>query len=305
LLYEVFGISRQAYYKRLHRQSKTDKEIKEVVRQVQYYRREQPRLGTYKVYKLIKPFMLNMQIKLGRDKFFDIMRQNRMLVQRKKRFHKTTNSNHRFRKHPNLIKGIVCKRSEQVWVSDITYIKTEQGYLYLSLITDLYSKKIMGHSLSDNQKVESTANALKNAISQRAFKNRSLIHHSDRGFQYCSDEYTGLLKANKIGISMTQSYDPYENAAAERVNGILKDEFEIGEGFINEAHASREINHAIKVYNSKRPHMSCDYATPEFAHRQQKHKFKSYSRLSINKQISTNEKRSKKEKTTLNNINFN
>jgi putative transposase len=163
----------------------------------------------------------------------------------------------------------------------------------------------MGHYLSDNQKVEPTANALRMAIAKRAFKNRKLIHHSDRGFQYCSDEYTDLLTANKIDISMTQSYDPYENAAAERVNGILKDEFEIGEGFTSQAHASREINHAIKIYNSKRPHMSCDYATPEFAHINQKHKVKSYARLSTNKQISTKEKRSKKEKATLNSISFN
>ena len=245
------------------------------------------------------------EIKMGRDKFFDTMRESRMLVQRKKTFHKTTNSNHRFRKHPNLIKDKLLNRSEQVWVSDITYIKTEEGYKYLSLITDLYSKKIMGHFLSDNQKVEPTANALRMAIANREFKNRKLIHHSDRGFQYCSDEYTNLLRANKIDICMTQSYDPYENAAAERINGILKDEFEIGEGFINQAHASREINHAIKIYNTKRPHMSCDYVTPQVAHLQQKHKAKSYSRLSTNKQISTKEKRSKKEKATLNSINFN
>lgn len=133
------------------------------------------------------------------------------------------------------------------------------------------------------------------AISQRQFINRKLIHHSDRGFQYCSDEYTDLLQAHKISISMTQSYDPYENAAAERVNGILKDEFEIGEGFKNESHANREIKNAIRVYNSKRPHMSCDYATPEAAHLNQKHKMKSYARLLTNKHISTKEKRSKKK----------
>ena len=269
------------------------------------YRREQSRLGTLKVYKLIKPSLEKMQIKMGRDKFFETMRENRMLIQRKRRFHKTTNSNHRFRKHPNLIKGNVYNKSEQVWVSDITYIKTEKGYLYLSLITDLYSKKIMGYNLSDNMKVESTIKALKMALAQRQFKSRELIHHSDRGFQYCSDEYTGLLSANKIKISMTQSYDPYENAAAERVNGILKDEFEIGEGFVNEPLAQREINNAIKVYNAKRPHMSCDYFTPNFAHKHQKHKPKFYSRLLTNKHISTKEKRSKKEKPTYNSINFN
>lgn len=272
---------------------------------VRELRREQMRLGTLKVYKLIQPSLEKLQIKLGRDKFFNIMRENRMLIQRKKRFHKTTNSNHRFRKHPNLIKGNIYRKSEQVWVSDITYVKTEKGYLYLSLITDLYSKKIMGYNLSDNMKVESTTKALRMALSQRQYKNRKLIHHSDRGFQYCSDEYTGLLRANKIKISMTQNHDPYENAAAERVNGILKDEFGIGEGFVNEAQAHREIMNVIKVYNSKRPHMSCDYFTPNFAHIHQRHKPKFYSRLLTNKHILTKEKRSKKEKATLNSTTFN
>jgi putative transposase len=228
-----------------------------------------------------------------------------MLIQRKKRFHKTTNSNHRFRKHPNLIKGKIFSRSEEVWVSDITYIKTEEGYKYLSLITDLYSKKIMGFNLADNLKVESSVKALRMAIAQREYPTRKLIHHSDRGFQYCSDEYTELLTANRIAISMTQSYDPYENAAAERINGILKDEFEIGEGFVNESHAAREIKNAIRVYNTKRPHMSCDYSTPEFAHRHQRHRPKSYGRLLTSSQISTKEKRTKKEKATLNSISFN
>ena len=143
------------------------------------------------------------------------------------------------------------------------------------------------------------------AFAQRQFKSRPLIHHSDRGFQYCSDEYTNLLKENNVRISMTQSYDPYENAVAERVNGILKDEFEIGEGFVNEAQAKREIKNAIEVYNSKRPHIGCDYLTPNIAHIQQRHLLKSWSRLSTNKHILTKEKRTKKEKATLNNINFN
>jgi putative transposase len=272
---------------------------------VNEYRREQHRLGTLKVFKLIKPSLQKMDIKLGRDKFYDVMREHRMLIHRKRKFHKTTNSNHRFRRHPNLIKGNIYRKSEQVWVSDLTYIKTEQGFLYLSLITDLYSKKIMGHNLADNMKVEHTTKALRMALKQRQYKSRELIHHSDRGFQYCSDEYTGLLNENKIKISMTQSSDPYENAAAERVNGILKDEFEIGEGFITEAQAQREIKNAIRVYNSKRPHMSCDYSTPDHAHTHQRHKPKSWSKLSTNKHILTKEKRSKKEKTTSNNITFN
>lgn len=268
-------------------------------------RREQHRLGTLKVYKLIKPALEQKQIKIGRDKFYTLMREQSLLIQRKRRFHVTTNSNHRFWKYPNLIKGNVYNKSEQVWVSDLTYIKTEQGFLYLALVTDLYSKKIMGFHLADNTKVENTTKALRMALAARQYPNRSLIHHSDRGFQYCSHEYTQLLTDNKIKISMTQNSDPYENAVAERVNGILKGEFEIGEGFVNQAQAQREIKNAINVYNSKRPHISCDYSTPNYAHIHQRHKTKFYSRLLTNEHILTKEKRSKKEKATLNNSNFN
>lgn len=305
MLYEVFGISRQAYYKRLNRKDFVEHRTKSVLALVMQHRREQHRLGTLKVYKLIKPQLEQMNIKLGRDKFFEMMRENRMLIQRKRRFHLTTNSNHRFRKHRNLIKGKVFNKSEQVWVSDLTYIKAEKGHLFLALVTDLYSKKIMGYHLADNTRVESTTKALRMALRQRQFKGRKLIHHSDRGFQYCSNEYTQLLSANKVQISMTEKYDPYENAVAERVNGILKDEFEIADGFVSEKQAQKEIKNAIRVYNSKRPHISCDYSTPEYAHVHQKHKPKSWSRLSTNKHILTKEKRSKKEKTTSNNITFN
>lgn len=270
-----------------------------------HYRREQHRLGTLKVFKLIKPQLEKLQIKLGRDKFFDVMRENRMLIHRKRRFHTTTNSKHKFRKHPNLIKGKVFNKSEQVWVSDLTYIKTQNGHLFLALTTDLYSKKIMGYHLANNTKVENTTKALRMALKNRKYKTRKLIHHSDRGFQYCSNEYTKLLADNKIKISMTEKYDPYENAVAERVNGILKDEFEIGDGFVSEPQAQKEIKNAIEVYNSKRPHISCDYSTPNFAHIHQHHKPKSYSWLLTNKHILTKEKRSKKEKVTLNNITFN
>ncbi len=148
----MFGISRQAYYKRIHKSFDEEQKQAQVINLVKPLRREQSRLGTLKVYKMIKPSLDKMQIKLGRDRFYSVMRDHAMLIRRKKNFIKTTNSNHRFRKHPNLIKGNVYKKAEQVWVSDITYIKTEQGYLYLSLITDLYSKKIMGYNLSDNMK---------------------------------------------------------------------------------------------------------------------------------------------------------
>jgi len=300
----VFGISRQAYYKRIHKSFDEEQKQAQVINLVKPLRREQSRLGTLKVYKMIKPSLDKMQIKLGRDRFYSVMRDHAMLIRRKKNFIKTTNSNHRFRKHPNLIKGNVYNKAEQVWVSDITYIKTEQGYLYLSLVTDLYSKRIMGYNLSDNMKVESSAIALRMAIANRVYPSRTLIHHSDRGFQYCADNYTKLLEDNNIKISMAQSYDPYENAVAERVNGILKGEFDIADGFVNEAQAQREIKNVIKIYNNKRPHISCDYVTPVLAHIQQKHKPKFYSRLLTNKHILTKEKRSKKEKATQNSINF-
>lgn len=301
----MFGISRQAYYKRMHSAKATDQENAVVIKLVNEQRREQSRLGTRKIYRTIKPELNNMQIKIGRDKFFTLMRDNGMLIKRRKNFHKTTNSNHRFRKHPNLIKGKVFSKPEQVWVSDITYIKSSEGHFYLSLVTDLYSKKIMGFNLSDNMKTENALAALKMAIGNRVFNGRELIHHSDRGFQYCSDDYTNTLIKNNIQISMTQSYDPYENAVAERVNGILKDEYGIGDGFINQAQAHREIKRAIDLYNCKRPHLTCEYLTPEKAHLVGKYKLRSWSRLSTNKHILTKEKSSKKENTTTNNINFN
>lgn len=224
------------------------------------------RLGGKKVYKKIRSELQQLPVKMGRDKFFDFMRENKMLVKRKKNFTKTTNSMHRFRKHPNLIKGLEINRPEQVWVSDITYIRTLVGFVFLSLITDAYSKQIMGHYLSDNLKTEGTLRALKMAMANRKYQDNPLIHHSDRGLQYCSPTHTIMLSDNHIDISMTQSYDPYENAIAERVNGILKDEFEIGDGFADLKHAAREIKHAIAVYNNERPHLSCDYLTPAQAH---------------------------------------
>ena len=194
------------------------------------------------------------------------MKKHQLLVKKRKTRHYTTDSKHRFYKHPNRIKGLKINRPEQVWVSDITYIKTKQGHNYLHLVTDAYSKKIMGYNLSDNLKVESTLKALKMAIKNRKFPKKSLIHHSDRGFQYCADAYTEYLENNYITICMTEKYDPYENAIAERVNGILKDEFAIGEGFKNHLQAVREVKNAIGIYNEFRPHLSCNMKTPNQAH---------------------------------------
>lgn len=233
---------------------------------VQQYRYIMPRLGTLKLYYLLKPEFEKSGIKCGRDKLFEILREERMLVKKKKNFTKTTNSLHRFRKYPNLIEGITISMPEQVWVSDITYVRVKGGFLYLSLITDAFSKQIMGYELADNMKVESSVKALKRALSNRMYPNRTLIHHSDRGLQYCAPAYTEILEENNVAISMTSKYDPYENAVAERVNGILKSEFDVGEIFSNYQEAKKVIKESIAVYNLLRPHLTCKYRTPKQAH---------------------------------------
>jgi putative transposase len=262
----MFGISRQAYYKRQQKVEQLEEERDVILKLIKPIRKKMHRVGTIKLYDLIKKDMTKNDIKMGRDKLFTFLRHEKMLVKKKKNFTKTTNSFHRFHKHKNLIKGSDVTAPEQVWVSDITYIKTEAGYEYLSLITDFYSKKIVGYHLADNLKTESSLKALEMAIKSRKYPDRNLIHHSDRGFQYCSDGYIAILANNNIQPSMTEVYDPYENAIAERVNGILKDEFNIGEGFINHLQAVKEIKYAIKTYNTFRPHLSCGKLTPQQAH---------------------------------------
>jgi len=227
------------------------------------------RVGTKKTYHLIKPELVRLDIKCGRDKLNDILRSEGMHIKKKKNYMRTTNSYHRFYKYPNLIKDLNISRPEQVWVSDITYIRTGQGWLYLSLITDAYSKQIVGHQLSDNLKTVNCIYALKMAIRNRKYPDRPLIHHSDRGFQYCSPDYIETLEKNNIGISMTTKHDPYENAVAERVNGTLKNEFDLGDRLPDRKSAEMELNKAVWIYNNLRPHESCYYLTPVQAHNQE------------------------------------
>ncbi len=262
----MFGISRQAYYQRQNRVAKAVKEKDIILNLIKPIRNKMYRIGSVKLYGMIKEDMIKMNIKMGRDKFLDLLRDENMLVRKKKNFTKTTDSFHRFRKYKNLIKGIEVNSPEEVWVADMTYIKTDAGHHYLSLITDYYSKKIVGYYLADNMKTESSIIALEVAIKSRKYPERELIHHSDRGFQYCDNNYINVLTKNNIKPSMTEVYDPYENAIAERVNGILKDEFDIGEGFVNHQHATKEIKQAIEIYNTFRPHLSCNKMTPEQAH---------------------------------------
>ena len=204
-------------------------------------------------------------IKVGRDTLFNILRKYQMLTLRKKTSARTTNSYHRFYKYNNIIKDLKVTRPNQVWVSDITCIRTIKGFCYLALITDMHSRKIVGYDLSDSLELKGCVRALNKAIYQAKDIN-GLIHHSDRGIQYCSNVYTQILKRKKIAISMTEENHCYENAMAERVNGILKDEFYLDQTFDNVAHAKRATKNAINLYNEIRLHLSLDYKTPNMVY---------------------------------------
>jgi putative transposase len=268
----LFGYSRQAYYKQKSSFRKHVEHQKNVVSLVMEKRIRMPRLGTRKLYHLLKEDFRAHHLKVGRDQLFHILRVNHLLVHRRKSYHKTTNSKHWLKKHSNKVQSLRIVHPEQVWVADITYIPTKSGHNYLSLITDAYSRKIMGYHLSEDLRTEGPLQALKMALSKRRL-NGSIIHHSDRGLQYCSYEYQQLLQQNNLLTSMTESYDPYQNAVAERVNGILKDEFNLEQGFRNHTEAKQAIEESIEIYNTERPHYSCKLNTPEFIHKNESLEF--------------------------------
>jgi transposase InsO family protein len=242
-----------------------------------------PKLGGKKLYFLLKDKLS--VLKVGRDKLFRILRANNMLIKQKKRYHITTDSHHRFRKHKNLISTIEIEKPEFVWVSDITYVGTRKNPSYLALITDAYSKKIMGYNVSNSLALEGSLDALEMALNNRVYKDQSLIHHSDRALQYCSNEYQKIIDQNDIKPSMTEKYDPYENAIAERVNGILKQEFDIARNIQNLNLKKKLIKDAIEIYNNQRPHLSNQMLTPIQMHRQQKLKRKQYKSKKLNNEI--------------------
>lgn len=262
---KLFGISRQAYYQQRKRDQVQLRALRQVKELVTDQRICMPRLGTRKLYYLLKDSFEKRHLKIGRDKLFMFLRSEQMLVRPRKCYTRTTMSKHWLRKHPNLILNHCFKRAEQLWVSDITYIKTQEGNSYLSLVTDAVSRKIMGYHLSCDLKTEGVLQALKMAIKQRIY-NHQLIHHSDRGIQYCLQEYQSLLEHNNIITSMTDGYDCYQNALAERINGILKDEFLV-DTYKDQQQARKIIEQSIKIYNSKRPHLSLDYKTPDYIHK--------------------------------------
>lgn len=214
---------------------------------------------------------------MGRDGLFNFMREHRLLVKKTKRYHITTDSRHGFYKSPNLLKGLTPSRSEQVWASDITYIKVQDRHAYLALVTDVYSKKIMGYKLDTNMKSTLVKDALQMALKNRIYHHQGIIHHSDRGIQYCCPEFTEFAKKNQMLLSTTQQYDPYENAVAERVNGILKYEFGLIRNLPNLVTAQKMVKEAVKIYNRHRRHYSLEMKTPDFAHKKQQHNYKKYS----------------------------
>jgi len=236
-------------------------------------RRDMPRIGFRKLYCILHDPLRDLQV--GRDKFLEILKANHMLIKPKRDYRITTNSHHRFHKHKNLVENMPLKRPEQVWVSDITYIGGRDRNCYLALVTDAYSKKIMGYDVSNSLATEGSLRALNMAVKQRKYKDR-LIHHSDRGLQYCSNDYQWVLKKMKIIPSMTESYDPYANAIAERVNGILKQEFLLEEYQVDIQTMQLLVKDAVRIYNTKRPHYSCHMRTPEQMHEQKKIEIRTY-----------------------------
>ena len=223
-----------------------------------------------------------MNLKLGRDKLHEMLKINGLLVRKTKRYHITTDSKHGFYKSPNLVKDLKISHAEQAFAADITYIHTDQGHTYLALITDLYSKKIMGWQYADNMKAELVINALKMAKKNCIHNQKEIIHHSDRGIQYCCPAFSDYTNKNGFVLSTTQQYDPYENAVAERINGILKYEFGLKETIANETIARKMISQAVKIYNEKRLHWSLDFRTPQEAHSQFNTQIcKSYKRTNV------------------------
>ena len=262
----LFGKTRQAYY-RHHSYKYAEMATEEIVLSlVNEYRSEMGRIGCRKLQHLINS-RLPSEMRIGRDALYALLERNSLLHRRRHRSVRTTWSNHWMHKYPNLITGVIPTSSNQIWVSDITYIETvNDGFVYLHLVTDLYSRRIMGWSLSPTLHSEYTLSALNMAIRNAGCNLAGLIHHSDRGCQYCCDKYVSLLKSSGISISMTQSGDPLENSVAERVNGIIKNEWLKHEKIIDRSFAIRRVSEIINIYNNLRPHASLNYMTPGLAY---------------------------------------
>lgn len=255
----LYDKTKQAFYKKII-SDKKKVDQSEILNLVQRIRARQPKIGGRKLFKIIER-IYGVQLNMGRDKFFDLLRNAKLLIENKRSFARTTNSKHPFYKHKNKIKDLQITHRNQVWVSDITYLDTRKGFIYLSLLTDLYTRKIVGYHLSETLQVEGSIEALQMALGSLEAGEKG-IHHSDRGVQYCCKAYTDILESKGFEISMTEENHCYENAVAERVNGILKNEFSLNLKFIDFKDAEKSVKQSIEIYNSERPHLSLDFRTP-------------------------------------------
>lgn len=260
-----FNVTRQAYYKALKQVERDAIRHELIIELVQQIRGSNKKMGGKKLYHLLEADIHRIDASMGRDKFFDLLRQQGLLVKRRRKYAMTTQSRHRFRVYENKLQDFIPISPHQAWVCDITYVRIRNGFVYLFLITDAYSRKIIGWELSDSLGLEAALQSLAMAIKQCPDPN-GLIHHSDRGFQYCSHEYVNRLRARGIEISMAEMGNCYENAMAERVNGILKDEYGLDEAFADEKEARQVVREGIKAYNEQRPHWSLDLKIPAKVH---------------------------------------
>lgn len=258
-------MTRQAYYQYVDRKSEYALEEELVLQQVKLIRQRQPMIGTRKLYGMLAEFMIEHQINIGRDALFDLLASNGMLIRRRKRKTRTTFSSP-WLKYPNLIKGLEPDGANQVWVADITYWQIQTGYVYISLITDMYSRKIVGYHVAETLLASNSAKALRMALENRTTQTQRHIHHSDRGIQYGAQEYVNLLQDYQVEISMSRKSDPLENAIAERVNGILKNELLTQVKVGNLEQAQVVLKEMVEIYNQERPHLSIALLTPQQAH---------------------------------------
>lgn len=266
-----FGISRQAYYQHNWEGISTSFEEEMLIKEVLNIRQYHRKMGGRKLYELLEPFMLAHNIKIGRDALFSILAANHLLVKRRKRTIQTTNSMHWLRKYPNLIRDFEPTGINQLWVSDITYWKLGAKHSYISFITDAYSRKIVGYNVADSLEAIESISSLQMALSALgADKPLQLIHHSDRGVQYCSSGYVKLLQDYNVQISMTENGDPLENAIAERVNGIMKLEYLEDQTVHTLSEAKAKLKEAVRRYNDERPHMSIGNLKPNQVHQANK-----------------------------------
>jgi putative transposase len=277
----LFGIDRQVYYRHKKRKARCSAMAAEAITLVREIRTRMPRLGTRKLYHLLRERLNGLGI--GRDRLFGIMGANGLSIRPKRNYRVTTDTYHRFYKHRDLIARLQISRPEQVWVADITYVGTRNSNSYLALITDAYSKKIVGYDLSNSLNADGASRALKMALKNRYYRREALIHHSDKGVQYCCDQYQEQLIKNGVKCSMTQGYDPYSNAVAERVNGIIKNEFALEEYQIPIEMMKKVVAQSISIYNRERPHLSCSYLTPDQMHKQKEVPIKTYKSKSGSK----------------------